>query len=405
MKRILIITTDNFPDGMASAHRILCYSLGFTKLGNIVTVIGSSEYNQIKNNGFYIRSFYKGINIINIFNLNIRKSKIILHLFWSLRSFLICLHTIVNIKKYDVIFIYRLSVIDKIILIIIGKFYKVKVLLELNEYPYIGESRGLFNIRIIKRIFQYFVFIFNIRFCNGIIVISENLKLIADKYAPNVKKLKVPILTLNDENENSSSNIDFNSLSPYIFHSGTLTIQKDGIIDVVMAFNQASIYLRKRHNIELKFITTNKKCSNEIWNEIQRLLEVENLGSNFIVTGYLGRDELNNYLNNASLFLINKPNSLQNKFNFPTKISDYLNSGNPVIVASEGLELNNYLKDGVNSIVVKPNDINEMANAIIKLILDASLSMKLGSAGKQLSKNELDYIMHANRIIQFINGI
>jgi glycosyltransferase involved in cell wall biosynthesis len=163
--------------------------------------------------------------------------------------------------------------------------------------------------------------------------------------------------------------------------------------------------LKNNHKIELKFVITNKKCTNEIWNEIQRLLGAENLGSNFIVTGYLDRDELNNYLNNASLFLINKPNSVQNTFNFPTKISDYLNSGNPVIVAAEGLELNNFLIDGVNAIVVKPNDINEMSNAIIKLTLDSSFSQKLGSAGKLLAKEKLDYLYQANRIMEFINGI
>jgi glycosyltransferase involved in cell wall biosynthesis len=67
--------------------------------------------------------------------------------------------------------------------------------------------------------------------------------------------------------------------------------------------------------------------------------------------------------------------------------------------------LNNFLIDGVNAIVVKPNDIDEMANSIIKLVLDASLSMKLGSAGKQLAKNEMDYLLHANRVMEFINGI
>lgn len=405
MKRIIIITTDNFPYGMASAYRILCYSLGFAKLGNNVTVIASSEYNQIKNIGFYIRSVYKGINVINIFNLNIRKNKILLYLFWSLRSLLILLHTIINIKKYDIIFIYRLAIIDKLILILVSKCFNVKVLLELNEYPYIGESNGILKSRIVKSIFQKFVFYLNLKFCNGIIVISENLKLIADKYAPNVKKLKVPILTLNEENENCSSNVVYNSLSPYILHAGTLTIQKDGILDVVRAFIKASIYLRNEHQMELKFIVTNKKCTNEIWYEIQRLLGAVNLGSNFICAGYLDRNELNNYINNASLFLINKPNSVQNIFNFPTKISDYLNSGNPVIVAAEGLELNNFLRDGVNAIVVKPNDINEMSNAIIKLTLDASFSQKLGSAGKLLAREKLDYMFQANRIIEFIKDI
>ena len=107
---------------------------------------------------------------------------------------------------------------------------------------------------------------------------------------------------------------------PYIFHSGTLTEQKDGILGMIEAFGMAL----QKLSMPIMFISTGNKESSPHREAINELIEKYHLEKKLVFTGYLSETELKEYLSKASLVIINKYETQQNKYCFSTKLAEYM---------------------------------------------------------------------------------
>jgi len=359
--RLRIVTTAK---GLAAHSRIECYAKALQSQGVHVEIVSAVESTKLKPQHFktpgHATIVYKSL----LKDKNFSHS--ILNYLWAIWvPYYLSLYTVLKPKPYDVCLLYISSVWPKIIILFLLKYvFRKKTILELNEYPFATQGSKLTRLPIVKGYLRQLTFKIVFPLSTGFIVISESLKNLVIKYRTRPKILKIPILVEDlPKPQKDKTTIQDNNL--YLFHAGSLSVQKDGIVKVFEAFAQAHQILKNKHKVKLNFVITNKKTQAETWHKIDRILKTNKLENHLKITGFLSDEELKTYQENALALVVNKPESFQNQYNFPTKLSSYLISKRPVIVAARNLELNQFLKHRENAFVVKPDDVEEMAQAIV----------------------------------------
>lgn len=94
-------------------------------------------------------------------------------------------------------------------------------------------------------------------------------------------------------------------------------------------------------------------------------------------------------------------------FGSPTKLFEYLAMGRPVVASRLG-QLGEVLEDQRTALLVKPGDAGSLAEALGRLVNDASLRARLGAAGRAQAEREHTWHRHTQRIVDrlatLVNG-
>jgi glycosyltransferase involved in cell wall biosynthesis len=184
----------------------------------------------------------------------------------------------------------------------------------------------------------------------------------------------------------------------YICYCGTMNIGKDGVDILVKSYHK----LVKEEKINHKLVLIGPKLPVEDYTEIYNYVDSYNLHDKVIFTGSVESSLIPIYLNNASCLCLARPDSIQARNGFPTKLGEYLATGNPVVVTEVG-EIANYLIDGVNAYLSVPNDVDDFANKMYEAITDENAS-KIGNSGKELAYLNFNAELQAQKIIDIIKG-
>lgn len=406
-KRIRFATEGSFPNGMASTYRILCYCKSLQRVGHKVEVVCSKNDKKIKGSNLLFSSESDGIPFTILINLGDFKWPMATYIWQELKGYILALHIILTSRKFDILFLYQGRALPTLGAIFFAKILGKKVVIELNEYPYSTFGNVLTRVSWIKGLLKWITFNCIFPLSDGVVCISGNLVDLVKKKSPSTSTLKVPILYYG----RSDTTMEVKSIAElidkgdkYMFHAGSLSEQKDGIIEVVKAYSKAALTL-KDQKIRFHLVLTNTRTQKSTWRQIEEILNKSGLSDNLIVTGYISDKELRYCLKHSSVLVINKPNNLQNKNNFPTKIGDYLVSGTPLIVAAEGMELNNYLEDGRDALLAEVDDAESMARNIVDLILDEDLAKRIGDNGRKCALKNFDFAQHSNSLSTFFNSL
>jgi glycosyltransferase involved in cell wall biosynthesis len=106
---------------------------------------------------------------------------------------------------------------------------------------------------------------------------------------------------------------------------------------------------------------------------------------------------------NASALALARPNNIQAQGGFPTKLGEYLATGNPVVVTSVG-EIPNYLKHLENSYIAQPNNPDDFAEKLTLLFSDSSQAQSIGLRGKELAMGIFNYKTQSSSIFKIMYG-
>lgn len=391
---------------MASTYRIHCYAKGLKELGVQVEVVSTKAVARYFGRSFLSRGQRDQIGYTILLNKGAFKCRLTSYLWAETGPYVLVAYCVLAARKFDVLWLYGMGLIPRLILIPVMRLLGKKVVLELNEYPYSTEGSKFTRIPIVQKTMRLLTLRCVFPQLDGFVVISEYLAKTVSQHAITARVLKVPILVEPARSPAWSSDFrdDSRSCNRYMFHAGSLTIQKDGILEVVQAFAKAAHRLNE-FSFRLNLVLTNKTALPEVWNAITGVLVDNGLYDRIEITGYLDEEELHRYLRHASVLLINKPASFQNKYNFPTKLGDYLLSGTPVIIGAEDTELNVFLTDNENSRIVPPNNVSRIADAIVEICLDNKLANRLGASGRETALNYFDYRRNAFRIKDFLDSL
>ena len=388
--RIIFVLDNLYPNGRASSARVREYGKGFEDNG-IETIVwmpaprqpyqDSKLLNPNKGKDEY------GVKYEYISGSSKRNKNIFIRQLQDIYGYTATLFRLAfRCKKDDYVVIYEGSPRWTKWCIRAARLAGAKCGIELNELPYgTGKETKTTILKrkvMLEKIFPKLDFI---------LAISESLENLAKKYAPQAEVIKVPIMV-----EGQLEGGDFPEQKvPYIFHSGTLYEQKDGICGMLEAFGMACQKLKS----PIEYILTGSLKESPHFEELQTIITKYCIEDKVKFVGYLDLSTLRKYQKNCFLTIINKYDTQQNRYCFSTKLSEYLSFSRPVITTTVG-EANNYLKDGINAFIVAPHKPELIADKIVYAVEHPKETGKIGKEGHKLTEKEFNCDYQAKRIIE-----
>lgn len=395
--KVYIVTGEPFPNGMAATNRIKCYAWSLIREGIDVEVL---IFRRTEGPGLMLGNTkgigcFEDIHYRYIGKTSIRsKNPFMWRVIERIDHFSTILYLRKKLESGDVVLFYCGLQLELSLQII--KYTRksgAKYVRDLCELPF---GTGKETKERVKQRQKTFTKLFPL--LDGVISISDALSELAMKYMPKQRILKVPILV--DFNKYELEDLSTEVETPFIFHSGTLYEQKDGILGMLEAFGLAIKELGK----PLNFVLTGSKNKSPHAMEIDEIITKYGLQERVKFTGYLSREELKSYLSKASLVIINKYETQQNQYCFSTKLGEYLAAAKPLIITKVG-EAMNWLENGKSAYVVFPHDTQGLSEAIVEVINNPNESKQVGKNGQQVCKDSFDYSVWGGKILDFFKKI
>lgn len=275
---------------------------------------------------------------------------------------------------------------------IVSMLSKVKVVMEINEFPFVDRP-GWFSD--VKRFVMFKLFF---RLYDGFIVISEELMTLVNRYRSTKSIIvKIPVLA---EPASKIAGATSPYDSPYMFHAGSLTEEKDGVLGILEAFGMA----RKRLGINLKYVFTGEMSNSNYSNQIKFIVNKYNLNDFVFFTGFLSQEQLFRHLQFCSLAIVNKYDTIQNRYCFATKLAEYLSYSIPVVTTTVG-ESKYYLTDGLDAYVVEPHNPGLLAEKIIEAFNNESERLKIATGGYELFEKSFVNLRYCDRFVDFFERV
>ena len=224
-----------------------------------------------------------------------------------------------NLKSGDKVYIYGYSDICKIIL----RRKDVEVFFEVTECPEVSlPSSPLCKVDISD----------HISLCKKVsrlIVISQSLK---DYYiSKGVDSSLIQVVNMTVDTTRFLGITKTQSVEKYIAYCGTISNDKDGVDCLIKAF---AIFIKKHHDIKL-YIIGSAPPNNNLISNVQ-LIDSLGINGSIVFKGLIPAHEMPQLLVNAEALVLSRPNNLQARYGFPTKLGEYLLTGNPVVVSAVG---------------------------------------------------------------------
>lgn len=185
--------------------------------------------------------------------------------------------------------------------------------------------------------------------------------------------------------------------SPYIVFVGVMNDTKEGVSILINAFNSIK---NKFPNYKLYLVGARN------YDTPIHLQLIKNLGleSKVFWMKEYSRDLIPNIICNADLLVLPRPDSKQAQGGFPTKLGEYLASGNPVCATRVG-EIPNYLSDNESVFFADPGSVESFAEAMGRALSNPEISKKIGNNGREVAKKHFNKDIQSKKLYNFIKEI
>jgi len=357
---MLYILREQYKPNKAETNRLLAYLHGFDEQGvkaTVVFFIPDKDCSEVTDTFINIDFVYwwKKYNIQNRY-----LKHIIEHLY--LRQF-IC-----TLREGDTVFLsgYEFAIKNLV------RRKGIRVYFETTEKPGLCRQFGWYSDIQTKLYFRA------CKYLDGISVISTAIK--DDFIKLGVPPEKIHIINMTVESSRFEG-LEKQQCEKYIAYCGTATNNKDGVDQLIKAF---AIFYKKHSDYKLYIIGETPSKSMAFSNlELVRSLGVEN---SVVFTGIVSAKDIPQMLKNAQILALDRPDNIQAKYGFPTKLGEYLLTENPVVVTRVG-DIPRFLTDKENALLAKPDDPEDFAKQMDWVVDNSDESLRIGRNGAQIAMN------------------
>jgi glycosyltransferase involved in cell wall biosynthesis len=186
-------------------------------------------------------------------------------------------------------------------------------------------------------------------------------------------------------------------LTPYIAFVGVMSDAKDGVRILIEAFN-----IIKSEFPDLKLYLIGG------WNYDtpihQQLIKKYGLEKKVFWKGELSRDQIPAIICNAALLALPRPDSKQAQGGFPTKLGEYLATGNPVCVTKVG-EIPDYLVDEVSAFMAEPGNVDSFADAMQRALNNKEKAKAVGLNGRMVAEKYFNMDIQSKLLYNYFENI
>lgn len=187
-------------------------------------------------------------------------------------------------------------------------------------------------------------------------------------------------------------------VEPYIAYCGTASNNKDGVDDLIKAF---AIVHKDFPDIKLSIIGRSPTKQDASGN--RELVSSLGLDESVVFKGVVPASEMPQLLKDATIVALARPDSLQARCGFPTKLGEYLLSENPVVVTKVG-DIPLFLEDGKTALLAEQKNPEDFASRILWALRNPEDSAAIGRAGREVAMREFTYLTEVKKIVRTIFG-
>lgn len=376
MPRILLFNRRYCP-GEAWTNRILAYAKGFAEAGDEVVLYYIITDKQRTRPDVSI----PGVKVVNLWESDgfiAKKFKIV--------SFIKNLLRFPGmIEKGDRLFVY--GGYDYQLQLAKWVRKKAKVFCEITEHPQVFESSASDHKKNLQKIKK-------MGGLDGLFVISNSLKEYFIKEGLPEKKVHVINMFVDT---NRFIGLRKTTDEKYIAYCGAVSYDKDGANILIESF--AKFYPQHK---DYKLYIIGKSVEATVIEQLKELSQKLGVENNVVFTGAVDPKEMPQLLYNARILALARPDNLQAQNGFPTKLGEYLATGNPVVVTRVG-EIPLFIKDMQNGFLAEPNpeSFSEKLSWVADNYVDA---LRIGKLGRELAFSEFSYARQSEIALRLMNN-
>lgn len=383
---IYIFTSEPFPHGMAATNRIISFAHGFLYHKENVKVIcmrrtenRDSIFNR-ETKGIYknIPFQYLSVTTKKSDNYLIRRLEV------AAMNFKLLIYSLFFIKSRSLLIYYAAVNTPAIILRVTSWLKKSRFIKEESEHPSVyAKSNNAVSAWVFSLI-HYDLF-------DGLLLMTNPLI----EYFRNERHFGKPILHVPMSVDVERFQLDNIPKKKHILYCGELNDEKDGVGVLIKAF--AMIAADYPDYLLLLIGSASNSEKLEHYHKMVRDLAITD---RVLFLGKKSNDDMPIYLLEASVLVLPRPASIQAQHGFPTKLGEYLASGNPVIVTAVG-EIPKYLNDGVNAYIAEPGSVESLVGKFKELMKDKTSALAIGLNGKKTALQYFNNRIQTGDILNF----
>jgi glycosyltransferase involved in cell wall biosynthesis len=273
-----------------------------------------------------------------------------------------------------------------ILLILFSK--RGNLYLENNEYPPFTSHTEKFTGKIRLRLYNWVC-----KRCAGIFVISNKLREYFISIGVNPQKVHVINMTVDD---NRFVNVEKQEIESYICYCGTVSNGKDGVDILLESFGMIA---KEISNIKLYILGSRPFVADNEKNDA--IIEKYGIRDRVYMPGPIPGSEMPQYLKNAQAVVLSRPDNIQAAYGFPTKLGEYLMTGNPVVVTRVG-ELDDFLEHKKSCLFAEPGNAADFAEKMKWVLQHLNESKIIGIEGKRVAEENFNYKIEGEKIANII---
>lgn len=289
------------------------------------------------------------------------------------------------LKPGDIVYTYSVSALTMVCTQLEG----VKVYAERTEHP--EASSGFPSPLAALTLEEYDD---TLRRLTGMFVISEPLR---DYYITRgVDKSKIEIINMTVDPSRFLKIQKTACKDRYIAYCGTASNNKDGVDELIKAF---AIVAKEVEDVKLYIIGKTPDVEDKSGN----LKLVSDLGikERVVFTGMVKAADMPQLLKNAEVLALDRPDNLQAKYGFPTKLGEYLLTKNPVVVTSVG-DIPKFLKDGESAFIARPCDKFDFSSKLILALTHKEEAARIGLEGYKVAMEHFNSFTETQKMVKFL---
>lgn len=287
-----------------------------------------------------------------------------------------------RVQPGDIVYLY--GEVD--LLLLLTKKKGVRVFHERTEHPFVHSPKG----RIFRLSQKKYISL--CKKLEGLFVISTCLR---DYFiSQGVSKKKI-IIVNSIVDTTRFEGLTKQSCEPYFAYCGNGNNRKDKVDELIKVFARVAA---RHDDIKFYIIGPTKQVYKDEQDNV-KLVHDLGLDDRVVFTGMKPAREVPQLLVNAVALFLTRPNTLQNRAGFSTKLGEYLASGNPVVAAGVG-DIPLFLKDRENAFVYKPEDYEAVEEAMEYILAHPLESQKIGLEGKMVAEKYFNYLNETRKLIR-----
>ncbi|MBP5769818.1 MAG: glycosyltransferase [Bacteroidaceae bacterium] len=229
---------------------------------------------------------------------------------------------------------------------------------------------------------------------SGLFVISTSLKEYFVKLG--VKENNIHIINIIVDGNRFKGIEKKVDVEPYIAYCGSAYNNKDGVDQLIKAF---AITHKVHTDIKLYIIGESPKKDQECSN--MKLAYDLGVKDDVVFTGLVPAEKIPQMLMNAQMLVLDRPRNVQAQYGFPTKLGEYLLTGNPTVLTNVG-DMRLFLEDKVSAIFAEPDNPEDFAEKMNWCIENPDESMLIGQRGKVVALKHFNYTTETRKMVEIM---